>query len=512
MSVGFGFSAGDFIAALQLVGTVIDALRNSGDSSTEYRTLIEQLYTLQSALLGVKRLELDDSHHEEVIALRQAAAQCQTTIDTFWEKIKKYQPSLQSGGTGSRVTDGWRKVKWAVCKKEDIVRFRAELMAHTEGIDMILTTVQMAATRIDANKNKDRHKTLAGKIQDSYFGCMQKMSLILETASTGIRQGKQLLEMTAKVIQTNVQIFQIVLNLQAIITQIPNQIKRQQPVNFIDALGQHTPFHLEFITSAEALKFVLQCNVRGIGSGATKIADGEFAIQDLTTKRDVDLQLPWKACFHPGQQVAMSMIFNSEDAINKRCPKCRDDNGNNGSEDEDVECRKCKMVYRRSISRMGSMLLLSSSMMTGETTLPMEFQVSENVSSSKMKRKRSHDEDYEMTLFRRVRIKTLIELPAPSDPRIESNIQQTSSYWSVYEQTHFPTLLQYFGTDWHGIAKTMRSKTHIMVKNYYQRQVNSGKMGEWEELVREADGKRGQGESPYWSPTLSHYYPLLSKP
>ena len=89
----------------------------------------------------MKRLELDDSQHAEVIALRQAAAQCQRTIDAFWEKIKKYQPSLRNGGTGSRVKDRWRKVRWAVYKKEDIVKFRAELMAYTEGIKIILITV-----------------------------------------------------------------------------------------------------------------------------------------------------------------------------------------------------------------------------------------------------------------------------------------------------------------------------------------------------------------------------------
>jgi hypothetical protein len=143
MSVGFGFSAGDFISAVQLVGTVIDALRDSGDSSTEYRSLIAQLHTLESALLRVKRLELDDSQYAEVIALRQAAAQCQRTIDAFWEKIKKYQPSLRTEGSGSRVRDGWRKIKWAVCKKEDVVRFKADLMAHTESIELLLTTVQM---------------------------------------------------------------------------------------------------------------------------------------------------------------------------------------------------------------------------------------------------------------------------------------------------------------------------------------------------------------------------------
>ncbi|RDW88028.1 hypothetical protein BP6252_00060 [Coleophoma cylindrospora] len=112
------------------------------------------------------------------------------------------------------------------------------------------------------------------------------------------------------------------------------------------------------------------------------------------------------------------------------------------------------------------------------------------------------------------------------------NVQQTSSYWSVPEQTDFPALLRHFGTDWHGIAKWMTSKTHIMVyttvfqhwlavpsdsnksrrvaniqtqvKNYYQRQVDSGKMSEWEGIAKEADEKRERGEStgPLPTPTV----------
>jgi hypothetical protein len=143
MSVGFGFSAGDFIAALDLVATVIDALRDSGQSSTEYRELISQLLTLQAALRAVERVEVDDVQHAELVALHQAAAQCQRTIDVFWEKIKKYQPSLGTGGSERRVKDGWMKIKWALCKKEDLVRFKADLMGHTESIELLLTTVQM---------------------------------------------------------------------------------------------------------------------------------------------------------------------------------------------------------------------------------------------------------------------------------------------------------------------------------------------------------------------------------
>jgi hypothetical protein len=46
MSVVFGFY---FIAAIELVAITIDGLRDSGNSSSEYRKLVRQLYTLETA-------------------------------------------------------------------------------------------------------------------------------------------------------------------------------------------------------------------------------------------------------------------------------------------------------------------------------------------------------------------------------------------------------------------------------------------------------------------------------
>jgi hypothetical protein len=57
--------------------------------------------------------------------------------------------------------------------------------------------------------------------------------------------------------------------------------------------------------------------------------------------------------------------------------------------------------------------------------------------------------------------------PTSFDSQDRRNPQQTSSYWSVPEQTDFPALLRHFGTDWHGIAKFMTSKTHIMVQYFF---------------------------------------------
>lgn len=87
MCVGFGFSVGDFFAALDLVRTVIDALQSSGQASSAYRELVRELYTLEHTLLRVKELGFQDAQSADRIALVQAASQCQLTIDDFWKSI-----------------------------------------------------------------------------------------------------------------------------------------------------------------------------------------------------------------------------------------------------------------------------------------------------------------------------------------------------------------------------------------------------------------------------------------
>ena len=143
MSVGFGFSVGDFFAAISLVGTVIDALREAGDASKQFHGLVLELTTLQVTLDGVNRLELRDTQIVERCALLQAVSNCQLVIHEFWITVQKYQPHLQSVGPSLTLRDAWMKIRWAVCKKEDVVKFRADLRSHTGNIELLLTTVQM---------------------------------------------------------------------------------------------------------------------------------------------------------------------------------------------------------------------------------------------------------------------------------------------------------------------------------------------------------------------------------
>lgn len=322
------------------------------------------------------------------------------------------------------MKDGWRKIQWALCKKDDLVKFKADLVGHTESIELLLTTLHMGSTRIGRKSQEENQKSLVRKVQESYFSCMQRLSWIMDSVTTGVGQGKRMLEMTAEVIQTNVQVFNIVLDIQSIITRIPGQVERQQPVYFVDALGRHAPFHLEFVLSAEALTHVLRSNFKNIGSGSQKIERGEFAIQDTCLKRDIDLTGPWEGCFRPGQRVDMSMVFTSKKP-SQSCPACRCENSDQFKENQDVECTNCGITFRRTVSIVVDTLLksqepLSLPSVTEDLLLLQYFEV------GKLKRKRFEDEEEDIALFRRLRIKDL-SVGTPFDTLIALPVAITTS-------------------------------------------------------------------------------------
>jgi Fungal N-terminal domain of STAND proteins len=143
MSIGFGFSVGDFISGIQLVREVISSLQSSAGSALEYRTLIYELFALERALLEVKAIKFEDCEAAQLDALQCAATQCQSTIDRFRVKVRKYQPSLNAQGSGSKVRDSFRKIQWALCEKVDLEVFKAEIRGHASSINLFLATIQM---------------------------------------------------------------------------------------------------------------------------------------------------------------------------------------------------------------------------------------------------------------------------------------------------------------------------------------------------------------------------------
>ena len=69
-----------------------------------------------------------------------------------------------------------------------------------------------------------------------------------------------------------------------------------------------------------------------------------------------------------------------------------------------------------------------------------------------------------------------------------------SSYWSVPEQLDFVRCIGHFGRDFAAIANHMGTKTETMVKNYLDREIDSGFRPELEKAADEADARRQRGE------------------
>ena len=112
------------------------------------------------------------------------------------------------------------------------------------------------------------------------------------------------------------------MQIQDIVTRIPGQVERQQPIYPVDAMGKASPFHLELIQCAETFKSVLAQNFKEVGA-ALKIEAEEFVLEDVATKKDIDLSREWENCFIPGQRVEMSMIFfQHEREQGDSCPGC----------------------------------------------------------------------------------------------------------------------------------------------------------------------------------------------
>ncbi|MCJ1244129.1 hypothetical protein MMC30_001327 [Trapelia coarctata] len=91
----------------------------------------------------------------------------------------------------------------------------------------------------------------------------------------------------------------------------------------------------------------------------------------------------------------------------------------------------------------------------------------------------------------------LQQQPPPPQQQLNSDTHsrapQTSSYWSVPEQQDFRKLVDHYGTDWQQISQALKTKTHIMVKNHYFREVEKGNT-ELERMADQADQRIKRGE------------------
>lgn len=326
MAVGFGFSVSDLALGLKLIRDSVEALNDKKGASADYDALVTEITSLQDGLGAVEELQINEHFPKpQQVALDRAVFACQKSIEEFMESVSKYQPHLRASTSGVEST--FRKVKWALCKKNDVAKFRAQLGRHASSINMLLITFQAKQTMEASKPNANSNMALDTLEENRVTNMLDSMTIEHRQCFMFImRQNKELLQ--------TVQDVRKLLQTQA---AVPPQILLQQPIVLLDPFGRLAPFHLEFVDSPECFMAVLKARFTHAGvkpSGLSKLDNSEFCIESTRLKRSVDLTKRWDLVFQCGEQYDMRMTFHRFACPPSTCPSCLE---MNEDDDEQVQ-------------------------------------------------------------------------------------------------------------------------------------------------------------------------------
>lgn len=142
MSVGFGFSIGDFIAVCKLAVDTAKALDEIHGASSDFKALSQVLHSLTRAIHSASAVFFypSSTDHSSLNGVAHELGCCKRLIDGFLESIEKYTESLLKTRPGWRVRDEWRKVKWSY-RTEDVRVLRENLMGHLGAFQVYAFTI-----------------------------------------------------------------------------------------------------------------------------------------------------------------------------------------------------------------------------------------------------------------------------------------------------------------------------------------------------------------------------------
>jgi hypothetical protein len=182
MSAGFGFSAGDFLASINLIYDVVKCLEDSTGSQAHYDGVQSTLTSLRTALAEAKT---NPNQRDAVVDIVKA---CNATLTRFAKHIRKYDKSLGCGAAKKKSLKAQlRKVQWQLYSKEDVQKLQAEIEAHVSALNVVLSCEGQAA---GSQQHKETCSILArieSNIQTSEGG-QQSLAMTLSRLERAGRQ------------------------------------------------------------------------------------------------------------------------------------------------------------------------------------------------------------------------------------------------------------------------------------------------------------------------------------
>jgi hypothetical protein len=142
-AVPFGFSFGDFVAAVEIIHKTAQALRRSAGAQNQFCQAAADLESLERVMKRVQALGPTTTSPETLAAIQLYAYTCQLPLRQFTQRIKEYEHHLSPPhDTGVHVLNdikvGYWKVKWALQIESDVAKLKAAIGPGLTAISLLL--------------------------------------------------------------------------------------------------------------------------------------------------------------------------------------------------------------------------------------------------------------------------------------------------------------------------------------------------------------------------------------
>lgn len=129
---GFGFSAGDFIAAVTLITRASKALKDVGGAAEDYRQVVVELDLLHEVISELLPRYLVPASTQTVpdpvatCATQQADLILQT-LQEFSKFVSKFDAKLGAQAKSRWFRGAGRKAQWAIIQAQDVEKLRVKI-------------------------------------------------------------------------------------------------------------------------------------------------------------------------------------------------------------------------------------------------------------------------------------------------------------------------------------------------------------------------------------------------
>ncbi|KAK3069836.1 hypothetical protein LTR53_011518 [Teratosphaeriaceae sp. CCFEE 6253] len=141
----FGFSFGDFAAAIAFVVKAAKALRETTGIPKQYQEAVIQLELLQDSLRIVQGLQPTVDNAATIHKVQVCAGACHLPLSEFISSVEKYEQHFgltpPTASTIARhVVRGSRKIKWALAVEKQLAKLMASIAPYLHMINILLGT------------------------------------------------------------------------------------------------------------------------------------------------------------------------------------------------------------------------------------------------------------------------------------------------------------------------------------------------------------------------------------